>query len=280
MRAELQVELKRYSSSGGLLEPMSKSAARRVATAAAAARAAALLFVFALFASSLHLTPRLSFPTEWILDEQIAQPKGEAHQPSRSRVQLRNPAASFPQQHSEAQHGLLSFSVCGDFADQRMALVSGEHLPSAGRKRVEVASALYRLADAFVAAHLLQALFWRWSWGVRWCSPSFYQAAERELCPLGAFTHARCLVVGRSHTLQPGASPSVRSMDVEPQQHSLSRLHRDVFDAATLTAAAHAAGIRIADKPSSLPSKPVELGDLHDVVAALTEQHATTPHLW
>lgn len=144
LHAELQVQVKRYSSSGGLLEPMSKSAARRVATAAAAARAAALLFVFALFASSLHLTPRLSFPTEWLLDGQTAQPKGEAHQPSRSRsrAQLRHPAASVPQQHSKAQHGLLSFSVCGDFADQRIALVSGEHLPSVDQKGVEVASAL------------------------------------------------------------------------------------------------------------------------------------------
>lgn len=108
---------------------MSKAAARRAATAAAAARAVALLFVFALFASSLHLTPRLPFAMERLLAEQPAKPLNEAHQPSRSRAQLHHATASRQQQqqHQKAQDLLLSFPVCGDFANQRISLASGGH---------------------------------------------------------------------------------------------------------------------------------------------------------
>lgn len=133
-RAPLQVELKRNSSTGGLLEPMSKAAARRAATADAVARAVALLCVFALFAGSLHLTPQLSASTADLPTELSAQRLDLAHQPTRASLrgtaQLRHGTASLHQPQQErhqVQDGVLSFPVCGDFAEQRMALLSGAH---------------------------------------------------------------------------------------------------------------------------------------------------------
>ncbi|KAI7840968.1 hypothetical protein COHA_005197 [Chlorella ohadii] len=64
---------------------------------------------------------------ERLLAEQPAKPLNEAHQPSRSRVQLHHATASRQQQqqHQKAQDLLLSFPVCGDFANQRISLASG-----------------------------------------------------------------------------------------------------------------------------------------------------------
>lgn len=116
--------MKRRGTLGGVLQPMSPAAARRAAAAAAVARSLALLLVLAVFAGGLRLSPHYSavvqrLPASLQRRHLDVAPGGRA-------ARLRDgTAATQQQQQLQGQDRALSFAVCGDFAEQRIALVSG-----------------------------------------------------------------------------------------------------------------------------------------------------------